>query len=387
MGNTGPNNLSRRWFVAMSSGALAAPHLASADDKKLEWRNRQSGMHYRRLGRTNLMVSEIAAGGWRITPHNVRWIEMAIERGLNYLDTAPGYGNTVSESSCARLIDTPSKREKVFVATKVTDFDQVRNRRCRQIYEELSQAQKDEIEAEVNKRLQGHVLAKDYAVYYGVWSKNLPSEVAVAYRSDAVEKRFPEMFDRQRLYTDTIITSVEKSLVRLGTDYIDVLHIPHGATSVHELDNDELHNAFYKLKKAGKVRFLGFSCHNDPAGLLYHAAKTGRFDVVQCAYNVVNAHYFDEALRAAKAADVGVLAMKVARAVFTNYENDPSPNIQGIEKLHRDIPGDMKLPMKAYLWVLQNPQITAVVAEMLTEEHVKDDLTLAGMKVKLPTTA
>ena len=46
-------------------------------------------MSYRRLGRTNYMISEVICGGNTIAPDNFRHVEEAIERGLNYLDTAP----------------------------------------------------------------------------------------------------------------------------------------------------------------------------------------------------------------------------------------------------------------------------------------------------------
>ena len=55
-------------------------------------------MRYRRLGRTAYMISEIVCGGNPITPTNVRHVEVAIEMGLNYLDTAPAYGDGESAS-------------------------------------------------------------------------------------------------------------------------------------------------------------------------------------------------------------------------------------------------------------------------------------------------
>ncbi len=47
----------------------------------------------------------------------------------------------------------------------------------------------------------------------------------------------------------------------------------------------------------------------------------------------------------------------------------------------RIVPGDIKPPMKAYLWALQNPRITAVVSNLWDEAHVRDNLSLAGKKV------
>jgi hypothetical protein len=43
----------------------------------------------------------------------------------------------------------------------------------------------------------------------------------------------------------------------------------------------------------------------------------------------------------------------------------------------------MKLPMKAYLWALQNEHISAINCDMRNEEQVRDNLSLAGKKVTL----
>ena len=111
-----------------------------------EWRNKQDGMAYRQLGRTGLMVSELVFGSERITPENVRPIEIAIERGINYFDTAPQYGRGASETALGKVFDTPSKREKVFLATKVSPFPSLRNRLYREIFDTLPSAKKESIQ-------------------------------------------------------------------------------------------------------------------------------------------------------------------------------------------------------------------------------------------------
>ena len=85
---------------------------------KPEWRNRQDGMSYRLLGRTGFMVSELVFGSERITPDNVRPIEIAIERGINYFDTAPLYGNGKSETNLGNVL--AQLQPDVLVATKVS---------------------------------------------------------------------------------------------------------------------------------------------------------------------------------------------------------------------------------------------------------------------------
>jgi hypothetical protein len=44
---------------------------------------------------------------------------------------------------------------------------------------------------------------------------------------------------------------------------------------------------------------------------------------------------------------------------------------------------DMKPPMRAYLWALQNPHISAVNSNLWNETFVRENLSLAGKKVEL----
>jgi hypothetical protein len=75
-------------------------------------------VEYRRLGRTEARVSGISLGsgsgtGGRQTPEVAR---EAIERGINYFDTAPDYSEAGSEEKLGRAMQ--DVRDRMFVATK-----------------------------------------------------------------------------------------------------------------------------------------------------------------------------------------------------------------------------------------------------------------------------
>src|SRR5258705_13311144 len=82
-------------------------------------------MQYRLLGRTGLSVSEIGYGAWGIggsswvgarEDESARALHRAIELGVNFIDTARGYGE--SERIVGRVVrDHPG--EHLHVATKV----------------------------------------------------------------------------------------------------------------------------------------------------------------------------------------------------------------------------------------------------------------------------
>lgn len=71
---------------------------------------------YRRLGRTNFMVSDISLGSSQIKDKEVAI--RAIERGVNYFDTAPDYSHEASERLLGEAIRETGMRDRMFLATK-----------------------------------------------------------------------------------------------------------------------------------------------------------------------------------------------------------------------------------------------------------------------------
>jgi aryl-alcohol dehydrogenase-like predicted oxidoreductase len=81
-------------------------------------------MRYRTLGRTSVSVSEIGFGAWAIggswgeqsEEDSTAALHRALDLGVNFIDTAAGYGNGRSERIIGRVLKQRS--EAVFVATK-----------------------------------------------------------------------------------------------------------------------------------------------------------------------------------------------------------------------------------------------------------------------------
>ncbi|MGH9855212.1 MAG: aldo/keto reductase [Blastocatellia bacterium] len=83
-------------------------------------------MKYRSLGRTGIEVSEIGYGAWGIG--GVQWtggddeearraLNLAIDQGLNFIDTALAYGEGHSERLVGEI--ARSRKEQIYIATKV----------------------------------------------------------------------------------------------------------------------------------------------------------------------------------------------------------------------------------------------------------------------------
>jgi aryl-alcohol dehydrogenase-like predicted oxidoreductase len=82
-------------------------------------------MRHRRLGRTELSVSEVGLGGGGIggvygrttVEESRRTVERALERGVNFVDVAPAYGDGLAETVVGDAV--AGRRDDVFLATKV----------------------------------------------------------------------------------------------------------------------------------------------------------------------------------------------------------------------------------------------------------------------------
>lgn len=370
--------LTRRKFLqdAAIAAAIATKAAAAPDDAKGEWRNRQSGISYRRLGRTGYMISEVVMGGNTISPTNYEHVLAAIDRGLNYLDTAPAYGKTLSEQGMAMVLKA-RPRDKVFLNSKVSIWDQNRNMQFRNIFDSLAGGEQERLRIASRDLIEQSKAAEpDYFLNY---FPNQMQELEDAALANVMERRYGRKIDRGQNYRQIILKSVDESLARLGTDYLDILMCPHGVNTPYELKNHpEIFEAFEVLKKAGKVRHFGVSAHTDPGGNLDAAIDLKVYSAAMVAYNIVNRSRVEPALQKAQKNDVGVIAMKVARAVHTGRPPEAPP--ERTKLIEDAVPGDLKAPQKAYVWALRNPSLTAVISEMVNQQIVDDNLPLAGKK-------
>ena len=83
-------------------------------------------MKFRTLGRTELEISEVGYGAWGIggvqwtggdDQEAIRALNLAIDQGLNFIDTALAYGKGHSERLVGEVVR--SRREKIYLANKI----------------------------------------------------------------------------------------------------------------------------------------------------------------------------------------------------------------------------------------------------------------------------
>jgi len=179
---------------------------------------------------------------------------------------------------------------------------------------------------------------------------------------------------------------IEESLTRLQTDHIDLLQF-HEVIRMTDPERifgpDGGMEAVLAAQKAGKVRYIGFTGHKNPAMHL-HMLKTAdahkfHFDAVQMPLNAMDAHYesFEQkVLPALVKNEIGVLGMKPMGAGMLLKSNTLTP----VECLHYA----MSLPTSV---VITGCQSAADVQQALMVARNFKQLTAAETKVLLAKTA
>ena len=168
---------------------------------------------------------------------------------------------------------------------------------------------------------------------------------------------------------------VDKSLKELKTSYVD-LYFLHGLDEIDPLNDKSLIRRVASLKKQGKIKFFGFSCHSGNVVELLHAAADRSFvDAVMFRYNFrdYGNKELNDAIDAAHKADVGLIAMKTqgSEASFRS----------AWKKFKKAGPWNKHQAVLKAVWADQ--RIAAVVSHMDTVKKLKQNLAAALDKKKL----
>ena len=188
-------------------------------------------MEYRVFGNLGSKVSEIGFGAWAIggdmwghqdDSESIKALNKAIDLGVNFIDTAQGYGKGHSEEIIGKVLK--SRQEEIFVATKVPPVD------------------------------------------------GTPWPPPDNYD---VNKSFPK---------DYIIKRCEGSLKKLQREYIDIYQFHTWAASWNL--RSEWFEAMLKLKEQGKIRAIGVSVHDTTPDSVIGSLILDKVDSVQVIYNI-----------------------------------------------------------------------------------------------------
>jgi uncharacterized protein len=149
--------------------------------------------------------------------------------------------------------------------------------------------------------------------------------------------------------TDDFLEKFSISLSRLQMDHVDILYV-HSVNNPEVLSCKPVLEALKKLRKEGKVRFVGFSTHSNEATVIKTAAEKGKWDVILTSYNFMQTYAAEmqSAIRNASEKGIGIVAMKtLAGGGFFDKEKTKPINTTAALK-----------------WALSNPDITTAIPGM-----------------------
>jgi aryl-alcohol dehydrogenase-like predicted oxidoreductase len=192
------------------------------------------------------------------------------------------------------------------------------------------------------------------------------------------------------LTPDEIRKTIDDSLRRLQTDYVDLILIG-GNPATYERIREELIPTFRKVQAEGKFRFLGSTEKSAVDGShewLQLGLRDDLYDVVMAAYNLVNQSAERTVFPCCRKNDVGVLNIFTVRTAFSRPErlrevlNDlaargvvPTEAAEGgtpLEWLTRET--EHSLVNAAYRFAAANPQVSTIMTGTLNMQHLQKNV-------------
>jgi L-galactose dehydrogenase len=192
----------------------------------------------------------------------------------------------------------------------------------------LGQAQgasRDDSVALVRLALERGVTLLDTAAVYG--TEEIVGEAIGGRRAEVVVSTKEQITSagaaQELIGGEELVRRVEGSLKRLGTDYVDILHLHGVRHDQYDHCIKELMPALEKLRDAGKIRFTGITeaFNSEPTHLMLdRATSDGSFDVVMVGFNFVNQTALANVLPQANANSIGTLCMYAVRGPLGQME-------------------------------------------------------------------
>ena len=293
-------------------------------------------MKYRKFGRTDLAVSEIAHGLWGMSGwtgsedrQSLDALQRSVDRGCNFFDTAWAYGNGKSDALLGQILSR-NRGKRLYAASKVPPLNDQ-------------------------------------------WPASAKDKYRDVFPADHV-------FKHARLIRE-----------KLGTKSIDLLqfHVWDDSWT----DEPEFRETVEKLKQEGLIRFFGLSLNRWEPQNGIKAIRTGLVDAVQVIYNIFDQSPEDELFPVCRKLNIGVIARvpldegslggKMTlqtkfpasdwRSRYFGPENLKN-TVTRIEKLEQLLPAGMNLPEMALRFILSEPAVSTTIVGMRKPDHVQQNL-------------
>jgi aryl-alcohol dehydrogenase-like predicted oxidoreductase len=299
-------------------------------------------MQYRKFGRTGWQVSEVGYGMWGLAGwtgsddrESEQSLDVAVEAGCNFFDTAWGYGSGRSEQILGKLLKRHSDKT-LYLATKIPP--------------------------------------KNFT-----W----PSQ-----RGFTLDDCFPPSHIRE--YT-------EKSLKNLNVETIGLqqFHVWEDSWA----SDERWQRTVEDLKKEGKIQAMGISVNRwEPENCL-ESLKTGLIDAVQVIYNIFDQAPEDELFPLCEKLDIGIIArvpfdegtLTGNLTRDTKFPEDDwrstyfvpenlNASVEHADRLKPLIPSGMSMPEMALRFILSNKHVHTTIPGMRKLNHVNSNTSTSDGK-------
>jgi aryl-alcohol dehydrogenase-like predicted oxidoreductase len=293
-------------------------------------------MRYRRFGRTGWEVSEVGHGMWgmgswpgSVDDASLAALQLSVDLGCNFFDTAWGYGEGRSERLLGQLLRANAGR-RLYAASKIPP----KNRK---------------------------------------WPTR---------RGDAIADVFPPDYIREY---------AEISLKNIGVPTLDLLqfHVWEDAWA----HDPGWQRATRALRDEGLVRAIGVSVNRWEPWNVRETLRTGLVDAVQVIYNIFDQAPEDELFPLCRELDVAVIARVPfdegslvgnltktttwPKGDFRNLYFVPEnlePTVDRVEALRPLIPPGISMAEMALRFILSNADVDVVIPGMRGPEHVRANM-------------
>jgi aryl-alcohol dehydrogenase-like predicted oxidoreductase len=239
-------------------------------------------------------------------------------------------------------------------------------------------------------------------------------DTAEAYGTEEIVGKAIASFPREKIVLSTkksfpltgrdpsaeVRKSLEQSLKRLRTDYIDIYHV-HGVEPEHYASAYGLVPTLVKLRDEGKIRFLGITeafVDDTTHRMLQQALKDGCWDIIMVGFNMLNQSARMTVLPETIKKNIGVLIMFAVRRALSQPARlrqlwaelkgkglvDPAL-ADGDDPLRFLIEDRIaaSIPEAAYRFCRYEPGVHVVLTGTGNTEHLKENLE-AVVKSPLP---
>ncbi len=165
---------------------------------------------------------------------------------------------------------------------------------------------------------------------------------------------------------------LDASLARLKTDYVDCYYM-HGVEGkdIDVFRDPEIIKAYEALKKSGKIRFAGFSCHDEMLSeIIEAAAEAGWVDqmMIQFNFRTMDGDKLRRAVDKASKANIGIVAMKTQGGASEFKVGEKDKRMNGL------MDKGFKVHQAAIQAVYSDERIHTVVSEMTNFDQLRENM-------------